>query len=572
MVDRADAEAGGSAPLVSIAVLTANHRRFVGAALQSLLAQDHPRIEITILDNASTDGTDEVCRDLAARDARLRYVRSETARGMVASFNDAWQRAAGTYFMWPRDDDLWEPAFVSECTLALAQHPEAVLAYSRTSRIDNENRIVCEDQDGLRRDGSDWMDAGPFSRYARLVSRLTGLNAVHGIMRLEAVRAAGGMRAVPGAERVLLADLVLQGSVQRVPGRLHYRREDVRQDSEDDLRRREILSRGPLIDAVRRSRLGPFSKLRAIIATLIASHRRSRDWPRVLMPFVLAYRFSWRVRAWPWPRADQVRRHNERMLRANPNAAALHFFPHSASPMATIWKVAEELGLRIVRSRQAGALNFAWHLGTIIPREPIASISASRGTPINASCLDTSKTTVDRTWREVAGYGLDIDPTKTDGPLVVKSDANGTHDGRIVIGTILDRKRGKVYQRLIDNSVGTEVVRYRTVVIRRRVIYVYVVRAPVSERFGGNPDCALVTQPEEVFSETDLRTLAAFVDRLGMDYGELDVLRDFGEGRIYVVDANGTPSGPPQSLSPEESRAAIRKMAEIFSAMIDEAS
>jgi hypothetical protein len=51
---------------------------------------------------------------------------------------------------------------------------------------------------------------------------------------------------------------------------------------------------------------------------------------------------------------------------------------------------------------------------------------------------------------------------------------------------------------------------------------------------------------------------------MDLDYGELDLLRDRGDGRIYVVDVNSTPWGPPNHISEDQSRIAVARMASAF--------
>jgi hypothetical protein len=51
---------------------------------------------------------------------------------------------------------------------------------------------------------------------------------------------------------------------------------------------------------------------------------------------------------------------------------------------------------------------------------------------------------------------------------------------------------------------------------------------------------------------------------MGLDYGELDVLRDLGDRRIYVVDVNPTPDGPPNHIGAADSEIALARMADAF--------
>ena len=116
------------APLASIALLTYNRCATVGRALATARAQDYPNLEILVLDNASTDGTEALCRAAAAADGRIRYLRHPQNLGAIGNFNAALQEAAGRYFMWLADDDWLTPNYVSACVAVLERDPTVALA------------------------------------------------------------------------------------------------------------------------------------------------------------------------------------------------------------------------------------------------------------------------------------------------------------------------------------------------------------------------------------------------------------------------------------------------------------
>jgi glycosyltransferase involved in cell wall biosynthesis len=70
-------------------------------------------LEIVICDNGSTDGTGEIARSFAARDDRVRYVRSERNRGGPWNFNRAFRLSRGDYFKWMAHDDVLAPDFLA---------------------------------------------------------------------------------------------------------------------------------------------------------------------------------------------------------------------------------------------------------------------------------------------------------------------------------------------------------------------------------------------------------------------------------------------------------------------------
>src|SRR3990167_857582 len=81
-------------------------------SLDSLLNQTYHNIEITLSDNASTDGTEKICREYAARDSRIRYIRQKENRGVVANFQFVLAKAIGEYFMWAASVDAWAIIYI----------------------------------------------------------------------------------------------------------------------------------------------------------------------------------------------------------------------------------------------------------------------------------------------------------------------------------------------------------------------------------------------------------------------------------------------------------------------------
>src|SRR5690349_16638091 len=87
-------------PRVSVGVPVRNGERFLVETLESLLAQTYTDFELIISDNASTDNTEAICREYAARDPRVRYYRSPQDVGLANNYNSLFARSEGDYFKW----------------------------------------------------------------------------------------------------------------------------------------------------------------------------------------------------------------------------------------------------------------------------------------------------------------------------------------------------------------------------------------------------------------------------------------------------------------------------------------
>lgn len=190
---------------------------------------------------------------------------------------------------------------------------------------------------------------------------------------------------------------------------------------------------------------------------------------------------------------------------------------------------------------------------------------------INGACTDISKEAVNAAFREVFGYRLGVDPLCYEGEMVVKSNQNSTHDGRVIEGPLPAPKvqKEKTYQKAIDNTVDdrSHVLDYRVPIHGDQIPLVYLKYRPVNSRFSNKNDFVDIKKSNEVFDPEEITKIQKFARRMGMDFGELDVLRD-RDGCIFIVDANSTPFGPPNGLKESDHKRALTKMRKTFQTLI----
>ena len=171
----------------------------------------------------------------------------------------------------------------------------------------------------------------------------------------------------------------------------------------------------------------------------------------------------------------------------------------------------------------------------------------------NGYCLDISKSTLDRHHHDVFGYGVNVHPRTHSGPMLEKSEGNAVHDGREIEGPLAaaEVQPGKVYQRIINNRTESGLFEdLRVVVINGQVPVVYRKRKSGEVRYTNETvEVDLAASPKTVLSEEEMVQIASISTKMRADFAELDILRDRQDGRIYCVDLNPTPYGPPAGLS-----------------------
>lgn len=102
-----------TAPLVSVYIPTRNRAGLLARAVNSVLGQDYPNVELIIVDDCSTDETSAYLKDLATRFSRVRYLVNELQVGACASRNRAIAASTGTFITGLDDDDFFLPDHVS---------------------------------------------------------------------------------------------------------------------------------------------------------------------------------------------------------------------------------------------------------------------------------------------------------------------------------------------------------------------------------------------------------------------------------------------------------------------------
>ncbi|OGG44273.1 MAG: hypothetical protein A3F84_14865 [Candidatus Handelsmanbacteria bacterium RIFCSPLOWO2_12_FULL_64_10] len=206
-------------PEVSVGLPVFNGANYLREALDSILAQTYSDFELILSDNASTDGTEEICRAYAARDRRIRYDRSEKNLGAARNFNRAFELSSGKYFKWAAHDDVCAPDFLARCVEALERDASVVLCYPRARVIDGRG-VVLEDYGvKLNTDSPD-----PQVRFRGPILVWHRCYEIFGVIRASTLRRTSLMGHYAASDRVLLGELALHGRFQEVPEHLFFAR------------------------------------------------------------------------------------------------------------------------------------------------------------------------------------------------------------------------------------------------------------------------------------------------------------------------------------------------------------
>ena len=210
----------GRQPLVSLGVPVFNGERHLGASIAALRAQTFGDLEIIISDNGSTDATEAICRDAAAADDRIRYVRHDVNRGAAFNYNYVFFASRGTYFAWTAHDDLRHPRNVERCLAEFQSAPgSVVVSATQALFIDDMGAVIRHDTDHNVYEGD-----RPHRRLGSMLATVNRVNNLFGLIRADVLERTGLIGPFEAADYVLLAELALHGEVRVVPEQLFSRR------------------------------------------------------------------------------------------------------------------------------------------------------------------------------------------------------------------------------------------------------------------------------------------------------------------------------------------------------------
>jgi len=117
-------------PLVSVGIVTFNHKRFIRECIDSVLAQDYERMELVIGDDGSTDGTQEILREYQAKYPHIiTLILSRNNQGLTKNCNLVHRRCSGTYVAWVDGDDVVLPGKIGMQVDYMESHPECTISY-----------------------------------------------------------------------------------------------------------------------------------------------------------------------------------------------------------------------------------------------------------------------------------------------------------------------------------------------------------------------------------------------------------------------------------------------------------
>jgi glycosyltransferase involved in cell wall biosynthesis len=208
-----------AAPRLSIGLAVYNGENYLAESLDALLGQSYEDFELIISDNASTDGTADICHQYEDQDCRIRYIRQGRNIGLAPNHNFVFNQASGELFKWASHDDLYAQDLLQRCVDALDENPHVVLAHSWTAIVDGSGTVTKKLEYPLT--------TASLSAPERFRSMLfaDGGDDVYGVVRTNVLRRTALHGSHHHADRTITTEIALHGPFYQVQDWLYFRRD-----------------------------------------------------------------------------------------------------------------------------------------------------------------------------------------------------------------------------------------------------------------------------------------------------------------------------------------------------------
>ena len=190
--------------------------------LDSLLSQSFRDFALVIVDDSNSPDTAAIVERYSRDDSRITYEANPRRLGMVRNWRRVFERGRqlypeADYFAWVSDHDLWSARWLREMVSVLDGDRDVVLAYCESLQM----RLNLVKNDTKRFETGGMRD--PAERLRTSARYMLAGDMIYGLMRADALQAAGVFHRVLVPDRQVLLALSLLGQVRQVPEILWYR-------------------------------------------------------------------------------------------------------------------------------------------------------------------------------------------------------------------------------------------------------------------------------------------------------------------------------------------------------------
>ena len=126
---------------VSVVMCTYNGGRFLAEQLESICGQTYDKLQIIVVDDASTDNSYEIVKHYAEKDKRIQPYQNNNNLGFNLNFNKACRLASGDFIAIADQDDIWELTKIEKLLAKINQDPGTLLVHCISARFEKSGKF-----------------------------------------------------------------------------------------------------------------------------------------------------------------------------------------------------------------------------------------------------------------------------------------------------------------------------------------------------------------------------------------------------------------------------------------------
>ncbi len=209
-------------PAVDVNLFAYNAAATVAEAIESVLGQTWPNLNLTLIDDGSADDTPAIMAGYAARHPAIRLKRNRHNGGAIANFQRAFWFGDADFVLPKSADDLIAPDFVEQTMAVLLANPATAMCHAAglVFTAASDRRQHYPSSHVLHAVGADRQ-----ARVRHVMARYSSSPSFWGLYRRTAVDQLSNIRFRAGWDHVLLAELALYGEIRHVAAPLYWRRD-----------------------------------------------------------------------------------------------------------------------------------------------------------------------------------------------------------------------------------------------------------------------------------------------------------------------------------------------------------
>lgn len=126
--------------MVSIVLPVYNGEKYIRESIESILQQTYSDIELIIVNDASTDRTEEIISEYALKDSRIKIIKNEQNKRLPKSLNIGFSDASGEFYTWTSDDNKYAKNAIEEMVKVMNGNKNIDFVYAQCVNIDKSGR------------------------------------------------------------------------------------------------------------------------------------------------------------------------------------------------------------------------------------------------------------------------------------------------------------------------------------------------------------------------------------------------------------------------------------------------